>query len=473
MIKLFQCNIQACSVLLQCYLLIIYCSPLNAAEQQPLTDQIKWLDDEFITLSSIIYQQPIESSNSPLDVIADIDRLLTEIKQMSDGGRSIAAIQLLSLNINTLQDNLDHQAVIAITELLLDNNVWNQAHSLLQRLKQESDSNILATVQFLFAKYHAERHEWSQVNERLRGIFSELSADNAAYAYLLKGVALQKLKKHRQSTEFYSNIPASSRYYVYAQLNTAIANIRQGWLTNAQSSINDLIHDLPRNISDELTNRLYLVLGYALLQKEYYRDARESFRNIGLSSRYANRALLGIALTATSQGDFVGGINALSILKDKDTTDLSVDESYLVIPYVYERLQQEMTVINSYNEAMDYYQQRIQQLDKISHQQWKFSSVQFNSQTSSLIIRNNSLDYGAFYPKSFINNYHLLLDFSYSIKASKLQQRIKALLTNYDDVFQHIIDQLISQRKKHLNSYLNQSRYGLARLYDSSNRTEH
>ena len=88
------------------------------------------------------------------------------------------------------------------------------------------------------------------------------------------------LKKHRQAIENYNKVPASSEYYVYAQLNSAIANIRQGWWTDAQTTINDVIKNTHIDNSNELTNRLYLTLGYLLLQKEYFRDARNAFMKI-------------------------------------------------------------------------------------------------------------------------------------------------------------------------------------------------
>ena len=51
--------------------------------------------------------------------------------------------------------------------------------------------------------------------------------------------------------------------------------------------------------------------------------------------------------------------------------------------------------------------------------------------------------------------------------------RIEALITKHDAVFQEIIGDLLQQRKEYLKSYLNQSRFGLARLYDKSNEAAH
>jgi len=45
------------------------------------------------------------------------------------------------------------------------------------------------------------------------------------------------------------------------------------------------------------------------------------------------------------------------------------------VPYIYEKLQQEMTVSDSYSEAMDYYQQRINNLLSIAKLHQDFSST--------------------------------------------------------------------------------------------------
>ena len=41
-------------------------------------------------------------------------------------------------------------------------------------------------------------------------------------------------KKHRLSIESYDAIAEASPYFVHARLNSALANIRQGWTTEAQ-----------------------------------------------------------------------------------------------------------------------------------------------------------------------------------------------------------------------------------------------
>lgn len=443
-------------------------SPVLIADQIEVISQIQKLDDEFKSLSSGFYASTLSATSVDLVAVEDIDQLLDQVNNLAANQQSIAAIRLLNFNIATIRNNLDSPAVFTLTDFLLIHNEWRLAKALFDEIKDEGDKSLLASMQYIFAKYHARRNEWSEVNRLLEGTFTELSPDKAEHAYLLNGSALQYLKKHRLAVESHSKIPVESKYYSYARLNMAIASIRQGWLTEARTTLTSLIADSQQQGDDDLTNRLYLVLGYALLQTEYYRDARNAFRNIALDSRYANRALLGIGLTATSQGDFVGGLNALTILKGKQTFDLPVDESYLLIPFLYEKLQQGTTATASYTEAIDYYQSRLIQLNNLSNLRPEFARVKYADDISSLIIRNNSLDYGEMFPASFIHNYRELSEFSVFNQNSALAKKIEKLIFKFDAVFQSIVAELINRRKKYLSSYLNQSQYGLARLYDSS-----
>lgn len=453
--------------LLSLVLLQVSALPVHA-QSSSIYSRIQQLEDDFKDLSRNFYESRLAHSKDSV-LINSIDEIASQVAALTQINRSHDAIQLLYQNQQTLNNNIDSKHIFNFIELLLAHNEWHLSSVLYEAIQYEGDKTLLAMARFLFAKYHAQRNEWKQVHELLQGNISELSAENAAYANLLNGSALQYLKKHREALQSYKKIPEQSQYYSYAQLNSAIANIRQGWWTDAQLTITNYLKTSGKDNRDEMTNRLNLVLGYALLQREYYRDARDAFRRIGLNSRYTNRALLGIGLTATSQGDFVGGLNALSILKEKKTYDLSVDESYLLVPYVYEKLQQELTVSASYSEAMNYYQQRINTLNSIISQPVNFTDVEYDTTSQSLIIQKNSLDYGKHYPSSFINNYRLLITYAGLVKSESLKNKFVRSLNQHHELFREILHELIEIRQEYLKSYLNQSRYGLARLYDSSN----
>lgn len=459
------------TLLIISYVLTLAYSTPSLAENH-LLDEINQLDSEFRKISTSYYKSAAGTSTDKRHRFNSISKLHARIKELASSADDISAIQLLYQNKALVFDNVDDRAVFTFIELLLRNNEWNMAKELFSTIRDEGDKSLLATTNFMFAQYYADRHEWQNANNLLNDIFSELPNNDAAYAYLLKGVALQNLKRHRKAIKYYKKIPISSRYYREAQLNIAVASIRQGWWTDANLIIKKVTENTSDGVShNETINRLHLVLGYALLQREYYRNARDEFRKITVDSRYANRALLGLGLTAANQEDYVGGLNALSILKEKNTYDLSVDESYLLLPYVYDKLKQSVTVSTSYTEAMTHYNNRLNSLQEIVIRHTPFSSQQYDDTTSTLVIGNNRLDYAQEYPESFIKNYRLLLQLSTVVKNGLTSKHLLVLLGKYDRTYQKIVNALVEERITYLKSYLNQSRYGLAKFFDN-NRNE-
>jgi hypothetical protein len=454
------------------YIATLVLPSLTLAADNTLLNELSRLDNEFRNVSAIFYSSTSSNPDQKIPKVKSIKRLLQLVKKSIADADDVSAIRLLHRNKNLVMDNVDSRAVFTFIELLLRNNETKMANRIYDSIRNEGERSLLATANFIFAKYYADRNEWNRTAELLDGIFTELPKTDATYAYLLMGVALQELKKHRQAIIYYKKIPYDSYYYREAQLNIAVANIRQGWWTDANIIIEKVTNKATSSDHDEALNRLHLVLGYALLQREYYRNAREAFRKIALSSRYANRALLGIGLTATSQGDFVGGLNALSILKQKNTFDLSVDESYLLLPYVYDKLQQEITVSASYAEAMNHYKKRIRSLEQLIEKHKDFSASQFDRENSILILNDNSLDYGAIFPNSFLKNYRLLQDLSISQdRQGSISNKLQRLLRKYDSAYQKVANTLLEKRISYLRSYLNQSRYGFARFLDSNSET--
>lgn len=452
-------------------LLIVSCSLYADDNHQQVLNLLPDIESAFHKISSDFYAEPANDSVTSAKNIKDSELLYEKLQNLLDNDRQIEAIQLIHNNITTITDNLDHPQIFTVLELLLQHNDLNLAENLSEIIMREGDDFQFATTNFIFARYHAERHEWQAVLKQLENSMSDLSERHSEYALLLQGSALQNLKSQGQAASVLQKIPAESEYYRYAQLNFAISQIRQDWLSSAQITINNLIRH-SKVSDDELTNRLRVVLGYALLRKNYFRDARKVFRKISQHSQYVNRALLGIALCAINQDDLESALNSLSLLQSKNTMDLPVDESYLLGSYVYEKLGQSSNVLTHATLAMDYYQTRITNLQAIDVKNIDFSALAINLQHPVFKLNNIPLNYADLYPLSFLQNYQQLLTFKRLNKSDTLATAIEKLIIHFKSTLQLMIKNLIDQKIAYLDSYLNQVRYGLARLYDNSGRDQ-
>ncbi len=439
-------------------------------EENKIKKEINNLDRLYIRLSSEIYKTTKLKPGNTYTKIKNIKSLHESISFLVEKGNHIKAIQLIQYHNKLIQKNIDDPAIFHFLELLLDHNEWNTANSLYQYIKTEGDKSLISNVKFIFSRYYFNRSNWKKTLNTLDGIYDDLSADNGHYALVMNGVALQNIRKHREALKYYNKVSSESVYYHYAKLNTAIAYIRQGWWSDAHIIISALLKAQPSSEKEnkEFINRLYLVLGYSFLQQEYFREARESFRNIQKNSRYAIRGMLGIALAAASQGDNTGALNILNLLQQKDAYALPVEESYLLLPYVYEKLGQHKTAAASYSIALDYYQKRIHEINSVSTNIRITSDALSTIKNNTFTINRNKIDLSQKHLVLFINNLKELERFKSITATTELQNKITSLITKHHSLLKSIVLAELKKRTGYLKSYRNQAQYGLARLYDNS-----
>jgi len=321
---------------------------------------------------------------------------------------------------------------------------------------EQGSTFTVSRVHYLLGEYFFDRSELEKSFQHLTAIKSSeaLKPNQRDYATIMFGISLQQRKDHRKALKFYERIEKDSLYYSYAKLNAAVANIRQGWWTDAQIAIESALAQQTPPSFKEITNRLILVMGYSQLQNEFYRNARKTFRKISLDSRYANKALLGIGLCALKQKDYGGALNAFIRLQNSSKEELSTIEAYLLVPYSYDRMGDLDQASILYSEAIAYFERKILDLELIKRRYAKNNGV-FSKQ--ELEIASTIL----------AQKYRRLHEFDLTIASASLQKRIAALKIDYQ---REIVADLENDTEKTIDavkSYMSQSQYGLAKLYDN------
>ncbi|TQV85860.1 tetratricopeptide repeat protein [Aliikangiella coralliicola] len=471
-------NLQFRNIIFSVLLLLIapFCS---AAEKTALElEQLELIDQQHQQFSAKFYREFSKHSAATPQVYQTVNALENSVENLLAQHKPVVATNTILNNLSMLKTNYDDVSVFNVIKVLLDNNEWQSANSLLIYIKEDGDLTLAANVAYILAQFYFERQSLEKALEYLDDTINELPNENYHHALLIKGIALQKLTRHRKAIVAYEKIPQTSKYYVSARLNMAIANIRQGWWTDGYNIVQAILKNPGVQKQDTTIDRLYLTLGYSFLKQEYYRNSRESFRNVGLNGPFTNRALLGIALTAANQKDYVGALNAVRILKQKNTFELVVDESHLLMPYFYEQLQQHTTASTGYTEAINYYQGRISEIQNILASDSLLSSLYkevplSNSRKDSFVINigKNQIDFSSHYPGYFFKNYLMLQSFRPyldDLNNKQLLADFNQLKAKYDTTINKMTTIILTQRIEHLSSYMDQSRFGLARLYDKN-----
>jgi hypothetical protein len=437
------------------------------------TAEIENADKNFQDTTSQLYKTLANNLIECRSHTRSLKRLNSQLIKLTKNKKHVIGSCLIQNHMSLIEKNIDNKEIFPIVEFLLNNNNLHLADKIANTAKSEGDQSLISNISFIYAKYYVKRKEWNKVLKSTENTYNDLTTEDANLARLFTGIALQKLKKHRQAIKVYSKIPKQSMHYPTARLNIATAYIRQDWWTDAHTEIKRILNSKTIKPKNEMNNRLYLVLGYSLLRKEFYRDAREAFRNIEINSVYFHKALLGIALTATNQEDYIGALNAINILKSKKTYDLSVDESHLLLPYTYEKLNQNMTASASYSDAQKYYQNRIEEIKTINQNKINTINAKIILNNDNRVnLENNVINFTEHYPLSFLEKSALINEFSEylpHIDNVKLINKYKTLKSSYDLLLEKMLSDIFVERSAYLTSYLNQSRFGLARLFDNSN----
>ncbi|WNO08077.1 hypothetical protein [Teredinibacter sp. KSP-S5-2] len=431
------------------------------------------LNQSFIERSASIYQSQAKKIPSHLQNLPDIRSVEKKVRGLINDDNPLLAVLTIAANISVIEQNIDEPFVVDLTWFLYQQNAKAVADKIYYTAKSEADDIALSRITFQLAKYYFLRGDWNKTLLTLRivDINAALTSDEIDYSNLMKGISLQRLRKHRKSVKFYDAIEPNSPYYTIALLNKAVAYLRQEWWTDAQIELQKAIKHEEANKNDQFADRLYLTLGFSQIQFEFYRDARETFRSISIEGPYTNRALLGIGISAMHQGDFVGALNAFNILINKGIDAPSVHESHLLSPFVYEKLKQNRVASAKYSEAIAYFQRlsselgsQITQLNQNRVLELAQTQIHQNTQLIPSEAQFSSIEF----PAEPLKNIARIQAMKQLPLSAKEQQQLDALLNQYLAFTVGEISAQLDDKQNIFNSYLSQSRFGLAKLYDEN-----
>ncbi|MFK7732234.1 MAG: tetratricopeptide repeat protein [Pseudomonadales bacterium] len=113
-----------------------------------------------------------------------------------------------------------------------------------------------------------------------------------------------------------------------------------------------------------LADRALLAAGYALLQGKRYDAAIDRFKRVRLQGPYASQAMLGYGWAEVEQERYAEALTPWEHLIDQSLINPAVQEAYVGIPYVYEKLGAKSKALSGFEFAADKYQQELRSIEK-------------------------------------------------------------------------------------------------------------
>ncbi|MGQ9424423.1 tetratricopeptide repeat protein [Gilvimarinus sp. F26214L] len=389
-----------------------------------------------------------------------MDRLVVRVRAALDSHQPAQGLALAAAHADTVVDNLNHPELPWLLDSLFDSQAIAIAEGLREQAYSRGSNYGLARVRLAFARHYGKQGKWQRAIDELDriDIANVLAPREGDEAYVLYGVALQGLKQHREAVKYYSRVEPGSDHYRTAQLNTALAFIRQDWWTDAQLAIENALAQSPR--ADGMRDRLLATLGYSQIQYGFYRDARESFRRVRTDGPYSSRALLGLGVAALHQEDMIGALNAFDYLKDRDANDISALESYLLSAYSLDKLGQTRSASAAYSEAIAFYQRYLGRCQQVLEQ-----TSQAPDAALGTVLSMVSPDH-----RRALRNLSARVAILEALGAAhipELEQNLHPLREQYTQLLTERAASAVNERQRVVESYLSQSRFGLAQLYDA------
>lgn len=465
--------------LLTVFLLVLssaaYCQSSNgqpeSKQEQDLTSALAALDEAYQDKANQYFKRLAKSPSIQTLNLENIDTKVAQEIGVEGNLPTKAIAQTLAIRqqLKPLLDDLEPQKIKPILALLYEVNDTATVQSITEVINKRGSPALRSYNYYLQAQYYYQRKHWRGAIAALNRVNrKELEPSESQYADLLNGYVLQAQKQHRKAVNFFQLIPEQSPYYHYAKLNQGLAYLRQGWWSEAHREFDQARNSLAAQQEPDFKNRLLLVLAYSQIHNEFYRDARKTLRNITLDSRYIQKALIGLGLSAAYQEDYAGALNAFARVTNGDRTDVNRDEAFLLVPAVYKEMGNSSKALEAFEAAKTYYLERLAFLAKTKQTLLAKSQKNIPQLLRSLGDQAEQL-YGEqdFIPSYMVQNYFLLRAMDDFAQAQNTQSELAELELRYEQSLKALVIQNIELREALLQQYLSQARYGVAQLYDN------
>ncbi|MGD8570777.1 MAG: hypothetical protein PVJ39_22010, partial [Gammaproteobacteria bacterium] len=413
-----------------------------------------------------------------------------------------------------------YETALKVADIYLDYGLYHYSRKIFTKLLGDEDSAVASMARYYLAKHDYKKHYWDDALKGFESVTDGIPMDMLDNKRIMQGIILQDRKRHDDAIKLLSKVQPSSKYYVFAQFNIAMSYIRKGWWSDAEGVIYKLLKNsklkdnakkksINKSLPPYMRDRFYIALGYSQLQREYYREAYASLKNVSRNGPYSYKAQLGLAIVAAEQENYKESLKRLEDLKQSYSKQLVAEEAHIVTPFILESIGSLDTTTSYYARAVNYYQQTIQEIDDI---QSRLTKGQYDGLVEDFIKvgsskRGMSSTGDAFVDKPINRYMYELVETNRWLEASrnfrdinelsqfldKLQARLKTsgkyqlktynklrrkirsdkswsakLSGKYRQFLRAMIDDHMAVRKKYFLSYMNQSRFALARIYDNT-----
>lgn len=274
---------------------------------------------------------------------------------------------LMVANERRSKDNQQFDSQLLLGGLYLSYNLHSQAGKILQQLVQdEIPANTRDRAWFNLAKLSYRRGFIPEAKQALINIQDTLPDYREAERLNLLANIYLKQQQYEKAVAILKDFRGDSSWQAYARFNLGVALVKLGELQQGIEQLQEVGEIKPKsNELLALRDKANLALGYAYLKHNQPEIASESFNQVRLNSALSNQALLGVGWAWNMQSQYNMALLPWIELKSRSTFDPAVQESYLAIPYNFEKIDKPKLALTHYTSATKNYDAQLRILDSI------------------------------------------------------------------------------------------------------------
>jgi hypothetical protein len=224
--------------------------------------------------------------------------------------------------------------------------------------------SVRNTAAVRLAKIHFEKDQPRDALLTLDQIHGEIPEKIRDDANFLRANVYLALGRPAEAVEVLQGLQDSQELTGFSQYNLGIALLRDGRQEEAIRAL-DRAGRVAANDGSVLAirDKSNLVLGNLLFDASAFGPAQLSLDRVRLAGPFSNQALLRAGWADASAKNFERALVPWSILAKRDTTDASVQEAILALPYAYSQLNVHGRAAVLYGQAVETFGSELEKLD--------------------------------------------------------------------------------------------------------------
>jgi tetratricopeptide (TPR) repeat protein len=227
------------------------------------------------------------------------------------------------------------------------------------------DEVVRNDAAYRLARIHFQKGQLEDALYALDRITGEVPEDIGDDIEFLRANIYTGLGRHAEAAEVLKQLQSAESLKGFAAYNLGIALLED----NRREDALEQLDRAGQIASDDeavlaIRDKSNFVLGTLLVEAERFDQAKQYFDRVRLEGPFSTSALLASGWAATASDDYGRAVVPWTLLAERASTDASVQEAMLALPFAYGKLEVHGRAALLYAKALDSFGHEIERLDE-------------------------------------------------------------------------------------------------------------